>query len=69
MSTDYHRRHQSAVEERAVHWPRWIQIVAGIPAVVIAAYLMFSTPKSVKQWLWGMAFFAYFLLYYWVFFK
>jgi hypothetical protein len=52
-----------------VHWPRWIEIVAGIPAVVIAVYLIVSTPKSLKEWFWGMALFGYFLLYYWVFFR
>ena len=52
-----------------MHWPRWIEIVAGIPAVIIAAYLIYSTPKTLKEWLRGMALLAYFLLYYWVFFK
>ena len=52
-----------------MRWPRWIEIVAGIPAVVIAVYLMVHTPKSWKERLWGLALFGYFLLYYWVFFK
>ena len=57
------------VWEKIVHWPRWLQVVAGIPAVALAAYLITSTPKSLKQWLWGMALFGYFLVYYWVFLK
>jgi hypothetical protein len=58
-----------APERFTVHWPRWIEVLAGIPAVAIAAYLMISTPKTLKQWLWGMALLGYFLAYWWVFFK
>lgn len=50
-----------------MHWPRWMEVVAGLPAVAIAAYLMVSTPKSIKRWGLGMVLFSYFLLYYWVF--
>lgn len=42
---------------------------AGLPAVAIVIYLMSHHPKSLKEWLWGMALFGYFLLYYWVFLK
>jgi len=52
-----------------MYWPQWVKVIAGIPAVAIAAYLMGQTPKSVKQWLWGMALFGYFLVYYFVFLK
>ena len=52
-----------------MHFPRWFQIVAGVPAVAIAGYLMARHPKSFREWLWGMALFGYFLLYYLVFLK
>ena len=52
-----------------MHWPRWMQIIAGLPVPVIAVYLMASHPKSLKEWLRGMLLLGYFLLYYWVFLR
>ena len=52
-----------------MYWPEWVKVVAGIPAAAILAYLMMRTPKSVKEWLWGMTLFGYVLVYYFVFLK
>ncbi len=41
------------------HWPRWIEVAAGVPAAAIATYLMMHTPKFLKGWLWGLALFGY----------
>ena len=46
-----------------------LEIAAGVPAVAIAVYLVAHHPKSIKEWLWGLILFAYFLLYYWLFLK
>ena len=44
-----------------------LKIVVGIPAAIMAWYLLTHTPKSAKQVLMGVAMMGYMFAYYWFF--
>jgi hypothetical protein len=50
------------------HGPTWVRIVFGLPAAIMAWYLIIRTPKSLKQILVGAAMVGYMAAYYWFFF-
>jgi hypothetical protein len=50
------------------HWPMWLQLLIGLPhAMFLAILLWIWWPKTVRDWLFGAACFAYFVLFYFVF--
>ena len=51
------------------HGPTWVRIVFGLPAAIMAWYLIIRTPKSLKQILVGAAMVGYMVAYYWFFFR
>jgi hypothetical protein len=51
------------------HGPTLVRIAVGIPAAIMAWYLLTHTPKSLKQILLGVAMVGYMVAYYWFFLR
>jgi hypothetical protein len=46
-------------------WPMWLQLAVGLPhAIFLAVLAWIWYPKTTRDWLFGAACLAYFLLFY-----
>ena len=52
------------------HWPMWLQLLVGLPHAMFLAILFWIWwPRTLRDWLFGAACFAYFVLFYFVFIR
>jgi hypothetical protein len=52
------------------HWPMWLQLLVGLPHAMFLAILFWIWwPKTLRDWLFGAACFAYYVLFYLVFIR
>ena len=49
------------------HWPIWLQLLVGLPhAIFLVIMIWIWWPKTTRDWLFGLACFTYYALFYFV---